>query len=187
MVTFLDLGLFQYFNVIFPILLIFSVLFALLQKIKVLGDSQVINSVVAIAISLMSLLSQTLIDLINFMAPWFVLVFIFLILLLLIYQTLGATEKDILSALKGEKTIQWAVVGVAFVILMAGLGQIIGPSLLPVTQSPAAEDTTTLAEGGVATGSVEQNMLATLYNPKVLGLIFVFLIAIFTVAFLSGS
>lgn len=183
MVTFLDIGLFQYFNVIFPILLIFAVVFALLHKTKILGENPTINAIIAIAIAFMSLLSQSLIDLINFMAPWFVLVFIFVILLLLIYQTLGASEKDILGALKGEKTIQWAVFGVAIIILFAGFAHVFGQEML-AQQAPTLVEVT---EGGVATPSFQVNIWTTIFSPQVLGVIFIFLIAIFAVAFLSGQ
>lgn len=179
MVTFFDVGLFQYFNVIFPILLIFSIVFAILHKTKILGENATINAVVAISLALMSLLSPTLIDVISFMAPWFVLVFIFVILLVLMYQLLGATEKDILGALKSEKTIQWAVIGVGVIILFAAFANVLGQKML--TMQPEA------IEGEEAPSAFEKNIYTILFNPKVLGLIFVFLIAIFTVAFLAGG
>lgn len=178
MATFLDIGLFQYFNVIFAVLLIFAVMFAILHKTKILGVNATINAIVAVAIALMGLLSKTMIDLITFIAPWFVLVFIFVILLLLIYQLLGATEKDFLSALKGEKTIQWAVFGIAIIILVAGFGHIWGEKLA----QEAVSGDEVLEEG-----TFKQNIHSIVFNPKVLGMVFIFLIAIFAVAFLSGE
>ena len=47
MATFLDVGLFSYFNVIFPVLLIFALVFALLQKTKILGTNITINAIIA--------------------------------------------------------------------------------------------------------------------------------------------
>lgn len=177
MVTFLDIGLFQYFNVIFSILLIFAVLFSILHKTKVLGGNATINAIVAVSISLMCLLSQTVIDLINFIAPWFVLVFVFVILLIMVYQLLGATEKDILGALKTESTIRYAIFGVAIIIIIAGFGHVWGEQLAQQA-----------GEGGTAEeGSFEQNIYSILFDPKVLGLIFIFLVAIFAIAFLTGS
>ncbi len=181
MVTFLDITLFQYFNVIFPILLIFAVLFALLQKTKILGENVTINAIISIAVALMSLLSPDVISLINYVAPWFVLVFIFVILLLLVYQLLGATEKDILSALKGDKTIQWTVFGIALVILVAGFAHIWGERMLALQGTPEGADVVEEGEPGF-----KQNLYTMLFSPKVLGVIFIFLIAIFTIAFLSG-
>ncbi len=181
MATFLDIGLLNYFNVIFPVLLVFSVLFALLQRFEILGKNMVLNAIVAISVAFLFLLSRTLIDLINFVAPWFVFVFIFLVLLLMIFHTLGATEGDIASVLKSDKTIAWAVVGVALVILIAGFGKVLGQTIGPyLADSPEGAS-------GVATGDFQQNVFATLFHPKVLGLIVLFGVAIFAIAFLSGS
>ena len=185
MATFLDVGLFQYFNIIFAVLLIFAIVLALLQKFEILGKNISINIMVAIAIAFMSLMSKTLIQLINFIAPWFVLVFIFLILLLLIYQTLGAKEADIASALKKEKIIIWTVIGVGLIIIFAGFGQVLGQELLE--QRTSAPSNVTTVDGGLASGDFESNIYSTLFNPKVLGLIVIFLIAIFAAAFISGT
>ena len=186
MATFLDVGLFQYFNVIFPVLLIFAIVFALLYKTKILGTNPTINGIVAISIALMSLLSTTMIKLVSFMAPWFVLMLVFIILLLLVFQTLGATEKDILGALKTEKIIGWTIAGVALVILMAGLGSIWGQKL---TNLATPGDTVTIDANlsSSATANLETNLYSTFYNTKVLGLIFIFLISIFAVAFLASG
>lgn len=48
-----DLGVFSY---IFPALLIFAVVFAILDKSKLLGDNRPVQSIVAISIALMSLM-----------------------------------------------------------------------------------------------------------------------------------
>ena len=183
MATFLDVGLLSYFNVIFPVLLIFAILFAILQKTKVLGSNLTINAIIAVSIAFMSLLSKTLIKLIGFMTPWFVLLLVFIILLLLIFQTLGATDKDIASVLKSEKLVHWSIIGVGLLILLAGLGSIWGQQLTTMAGGPVATNVSTSS----GTVSLEQNLYATFYNPKVLGLIFMFLIAVFAVAFLAGS
>tara|TARA_Y100000310_G_C20689951_1_gene821588 strand:- start:999 stop:1556 length:558 start_codon:yes stop_codon:yes gene_type:complete len=184
MATFLDVGLFQYFNVIFPVLLIFAVILALLQKTKILGTNPTINAIIAVAVSFMALLSKTVIKLVNFMAPWFVLVLIFVILLLLIFQTLGATEKNIANVLAKEKIVHWSIIGVGLLILMAGLGSIWGQQL---TSMAGGGPVTTNVTSSSTTGNLEQNLYATFYNPKVLGLVFVFLIAVFAIAFLAGG
>ena len=44
MATVLDIGLLEYFSIIFPAILIFLLVFALLQKIKILGDNKTIKN-----------------------------------------------------------------------------------------------------------------------------------------------
>lgn len=187
MATFLDLSLFNYFNVIFPLLLIFAVVFALLYKTNLLGKNLTLNALVAIVLALMSLVFPDLIKLISFIAPWFVVVFVFMIFLLLVYQLLGATEKDILGALKGDKTIQWAIFGISLVILFAGIAHVWGAKVLPATQQQTLETENSPEVSGKTSGTYTKNILATFFHPKILGLIFLFLIAIFTVAFLSSG
>ena len=80
MVTVLDVGLIQAFDIIFPVLLVFALVFAVLQKTKVIGDSVGINSIIAVAVAFMVMLSDTLVQMISFMVPWFVVVIIFFIL-----------------------------------------------------------------------------------------------------------
>ena len=78
MATFLDTGLLSYFSVIFPALLVFVIVYALLEKTKLLGENKAIHAIAAIAIALMLMLSRNIMNVINYMAPWFVLLFVFL-------------------------------------------------------------------------------------------------------------
>jgi hypothetical protein len=185
MATFLDIGLLQEFSVIFPILLVFSLVFALLQRVKPLGDSMGINAVIAVTAAFMVLLSETLTQMINFMVPWFVVVFIFFLLLLLIFQIFGATEADFHTVVK-DKAVYWAVIGIALVILMAAIGQVLGQSIGPYLDEEGNSNTTISGGSDVATGDFETNVTATLFHPKVLGLMIIFAVAIFAIAFLGS-
>ena len=181
MATPLDLGILQLFDFIFPVLLVWAFLFALLQKTEVVGKSIGINAIIASAVSLTVLLSRTVIDLINFIIPWFAIAIIFFVLMILLFMIMGA--KDI-QAYK-QTNIQWILVAVGILIVVAGFGKVLGQSLL---EEGAQAGTGTVVEGadGVATSGFQQNIYATLFHPKVLGLLVVFAIVVFTVALLSG-
>ena len=183
MVTVLDLSLIRSFDVIFPVLLVFALVFSILQKTKAIGDSVGMNSLVAVAISFMMLLSDTLIEMINFMIPWFVVMIIFFILMILMFQVFGASETDVAGALK-DKALQWSLIGVGLVILIAAFGHVLGQSLVEAGGHPVT--TQQVTADGVATGDFEQNITATMFHPKVLGMLVMFAIAIFAVALLSG-
>jgi hypothetical protein len=185
MATFLDVGLIQAFDVIFPVLLVFALMFALLQKTKVVGESVGINAIIAVAVAFMILLSDTLMQMINFMVPWFVVVIIFFILLILIFQMFGAKEADLASAVK-DKAVYWTIIGIGIVILLAAFGNVLGQSFTEQAFQPG--ENTTINDGtGVASSSFEDSITATFFHPKVLGLVIMFAIAIFAVAFLSGG
>src|SRR3989338_3223477 len=128
MATILDIGILQSFDFIFPVLLVFSIVFAVLQKTKVIGDSMGINSTIAIAASFMVLLSETLVKIINFIVPWFAVAIIFFILVILMFQVFGAKEENVAKALS-DKSLQWLLIGVAIVILTAGFGTVLGQQL----------------------------------------------------------
>lgn len=184
MATILDIGLFESFNTIFPVLLVFALVYAILQKTNMLGEGKnTLNAFIAIIVAFLVLLSKTVINVINYMTPWFVIVLIFTLLLLLLYQTLGVTDKSIGEFVTKDSTIKWAIFGVGAVILLAALGNELGQTIGPYLSG----ETVNATEGGVATASWSQNLTATLFNPKILGLIFLFTIAIFAVAFLSGD
>lgn len=175
----LDLGILNVFDFIFPMLLVWAFVFALLQKTKVIGDSPGINAIIATAFSFTVLLSRTIIDLINFMIPWFAIAIIFFVLMVLLFMIMGA--KDVTAY--QDKTIQWVLVAVGILIVVAAFGKVLGQSLLE-----QAGQTEVPIEGQetVAGGSFQQNIFSTLFNPKVLGLLVVFAIVVFAVALLSG-
>ena len=77
MATFLEIGALRYFSIIFPALLVFVVVYALFEKLKILGENKSIHAIVAIVLAFMVLLIEDIANLINFISPWFVLMFIF--------------------------------------------------------------------------------------------------------------
>ena len=91
MATAIDFGLIQPFSFLFPFIFVWAVVFATLQKSKLIGGAIGIDSIVAFAVSLMVLLSQTLIDILNFMIPWFTVAIIFFMLLMLMFMVFGAS------------------------------------------------------------------------------------------------
>ncbi|MBU1973815.1 MAG: hypothetical protein KKH52_00290 [Nanoarchaeota archaeon] len=184
MATFLDLGILQYFDFIFPMLLVFAIVFAILQKTKVIGDTVGINSLIAIAVAFMMLLSRTLIDMINFMIPWFVIAIIFFVLIILLFQIMGAKEADFSNAIK-DRTLRNAIIGVALVILMASFAHVLGQSFTEFSFEEGADVID--REGGSATSDFTSNITQIIVNPKVLGLITIFGIAIFAVALLTAK
>lgn len=186
MVTVLDVSLLQSFSVIFPVLLVFAVVFALLQKTKALGDAPAINAIIAVAASLMVLLSNTITQMINFMIPWFVIVFLFFMLLLLVFRIFGANDKDIFGYMKNDKAVGWVIIAIGIIILFAAGGKVFGQSVGPYLEG---QDDVNVTEGGssVATGSFEANIWAIMFNPKVLGMGIIFVIIVFAVSLLTGK
>ncbi len=183
MATILDLGLLESFDFIFPFIIVWAVVFALLQKTKVIGDSPAINAIIGVAVGFTLIISEAFVALVNFITPWFAVVFIFFIMTIMIFRTFGLSEGDITSAAK-NKIVYWLLIGVALAIVTAGFATVLGQDLLDLgTDSTEVVN----ADGTVASDSFDQNVFLSLFHPKMLGLIVVFAIAGFTVALLSGN
>lgn len=187
MATLLDIGLLQAFDIIFPFILVFALVYALLQKTKVIGETIAVNAIIAGATAFLVLLSENALEIIKFIIPWFAVAVIFFVLLLLIFYVFGAKEADIFSAMKADKAIIWVILGVAIVIIMAGFGHVLGQSIGPYLDEQGNVTTIDDVKAGVATGSFQQNITATLFHPKVLGLFILFGVMIFAVALLTGE
>jgi hypothetical protein len=176
MATFLDtLGILDFFAPLFSAVLVFAVVFALLAKTRVLGDSKVVQSIIAIILAILVLLVPDLVTLINFIAPWFVLMFIFFVLLLLMYQMFGLTEQNIATYMMQDRAINWGIFAVSLLIILAGVFFTFGERALEVTNPDVVDS------------EFQSNLFDIVFDPKILGLILVFTVAVFTIAFLGGG
>ena len=186
MASFLDLSILSYFSAIFPVILVFAVVLAILQKTKALGESMQINAMVAIVASFMVLLSQTVIDIINYMIPWFAITIIFLVMLILIFQMFRMGEKNFLAIVQ-DKTVYWALIAICLLIFLAAVGNVMGQSVLEQGQNinPPSLNATAVS-GTTSSNDFQSNIYRTLFHPKVLGLMIIFGIAIFAVILLSA-
>lgn len=180
MATVLDLGLLQYFAVIFPVLLIFVLVYALLQKTKFISEAVGINAILAICAAVLVSLSESVIALIVFVSPWFVFMFIIVLLFLLVMKIFGTKDEQILDVVTKDATITWVILGISIVIIFAGFATVFGQTL--VEGSTAAND------GGAGTGGdFEENIFETIFHPKILGVMVLFTICVVAIALLTGK
>ncbi len=179
MASVLDLGLLQYFSVIFPVLLIFVLVYAVLQKFKFLGDSTAINATVAICCAILASLSESVVALIVFIAPWFIFVLILILLFLLIMKTFGATNADIHDVVTRDAAVTWTMIGVVIVIIGAGFAVTFGQDVLEQSQSSA--------DGTGDSDDFESNLFEIIFHPKILGVLVLFAICVMAIALLTGK
>ena len=179
MVTVLDTTVLKAFDVVYAFILVWALLFAALQKTKIVGPSVGINAIIASAASFMIVLSRNVVEMINFAIPWFTVVIIFVVLLLLIFQIFGIKEVDLVSAAK-DQGVRWTFIGIAIVIFVAAFSNVFGQSILEAGAQARGEINVTSG-----TSSFQQNVFVTLFNPKVLGMIVLFAIAVMAIALLS--
>ena len=183
MASFLNIGLLNFFSIIFPMLLVFFIVFALLEKTKILGEKKtIINAIVGICAAFIVLMLKDIILIIQFMIPWFVIVFIALILLLMLFKIMGATDESIAGFFSENKTIPYVLVGIGIIILIASISHVYGERLLPLTSEREISETSAIEAGE---SSFKQNVFSVLFSPLVLGTLFILILAVFSIALLT--
>jgi hypothetical protein len=181
MATLLDLGLLGHFSIIFPMLLVYGLVIGVLSYTKLFGDSKQINNIIAIALAISVSLSTSVVQIINTMSPWIVLIFIFIMFLLMAYKFMGATDSDIHHVLMKDKTIVVWIIIIFFIIMLGSMGKL----FFAGTTTTTTTDGNTTISSSQAAGTGVGAFWATLFNAKVLGVIMVMMIAVFAIILLS--
>jgi len=183
MATVLDLGFISNFSYLFTFLLVFVLVFSILESKKFLSQSTGVNGIIALCLAIIVNLSSTARTAITNAAPWFVALAFFIFFLLLLYTIFGAGEKDFKEVLKDIRVVNW-IIALSVIIALIALGNALGQSLLSRTTNQSAI-TTELNTTATNTTSYQTNLVNTLFNSKVLGLILLLIIASFTIRQLS--
>ncbi len=194
MATILDFGLLKPFEAIFPFLFLLVFLYAVLSRFKTLDGKPAFALIIAFVLSIMAMMSPILVRTINLMAPWFVLLIVFILIILLAYQTFGIQESTILEIVKSSEygqTFTWIVIILVGAIVVGSLttafseqegfqklqkGGVVEPSLPP-------------SQAGAPAGPVgeKEELFKTIFHPKVLGIIVLMLVALVAVQRLSSE
>lgn len=85
-----DIGLYE---VILPFMLIFTISFAILQKVKILGDKKEFNIIVALVIGLLFVRNQYLVGIINRFLPNVSLFMVVILMFLLVFGIFAGEYK----------------------------------------------------------------------------------------------
>jgi hypothetical protein len=170
-----DLG---FFEVVFPFILFSAATFGVLQKIKIFGERESLNAIIAIMISLILISFSPAVKLISLVLVYATLLFSVVLFLVLIFQFMGLSMDDIAYAAKqSESTV---AIFAALVILMIIAVVTAIPEIQQATEPGALTleevGQTGLQEGQVLSdfstgGTPIQRGLATIYDPSILSVI----------------
>jgi len=160
MATLIDVSFLEFFLPIFISIFVFALIYGVLVKTKVLTDSTNVNAVIAITIAFVVLLTQDVVDLINFMTPWVVIVFLMLFFLSMILMFAGKEQKEVLQYVGGPVFIYI----ILLLILFIGIGNVFQGVFSPYQQDPE----------GKTTGS---EAIRTIFHPRILGAIIILVIS----------
>ena len=168
MATLLDVGVLAFFLPVFVFIFIFSILLALLEKVKLLGDQKLLNVAAAFSVAAISGFAGRLTGLISVIIPWVVFIFVLLLLIFLIFQFFGLKETHIWN-LVGDTTVFIIIL----IIVLVGITTVFEGTLSPYTTGP--------------TGQVNprSETLRTLTHPRLLGALFTLVVASSTITYLT--
>jgi hypothetical protein len=183
MVTFLDIGLLQHISIIFPFLLVFVVVYGILQWLKPLGDDKGINSIIAACLAAILLFSKNAVSFINYIAPWFAILFIFGFFMILLFRSVGAPSEAIEKVMSHWSTIHWWMLALGILIVLGALSEVYGPDISPYGEEG---NRTVVVDGKeMPEESYKGQLTKILFHPRVLGIALVLIILSFAIRMLT--
>ena len=104
------------FDILLPFLLIFSIVFAILEKTKILGsDKKNINAIVAVVVGMLVIVQQGIVQTINLFLPRVSLIIVVILMGLLVISMIAGRE---FSGLKGG-VLGFAIIVIIIAIILA--------------------------------------------------------------------
>ena len=159
MATFLDLGgvdLLEYFMPVFIFILVFVILYAILDKTGMLGKNKALNIILSFIVALTVLFSGASMDLINFVTPWFAVILVVSVIAVLVLSF--AVKKGGDLDLRPVPVLAMIFAGI---VLIVGITQVFGPVFTPYAEG---------ADPG-------WTALRTLFHPRLLGAFLILFVA----------
>lgn len=165
MATFLDVSGLQHFSNIFAFLFVWLVVYAILQYSNALKTNNVVNILIGLIIGILTLFSPTVSGAIISIAPWFALIFVFVLLLTVVGNMFGASD------LGGSDVFKGLFLTLVVIFFIVGL-------FVYVRDRMDVPDE-------IDEDSDYSKVSTVLFHPKMIALIFIMVLAIFTVGFLA--
>ena len=163
MASMMDISLVGNFKPIFIWIFIWATTFAVLKKTNLFGDNMGMNTLVAFIMSTLFTLVDPMRQFIDVLTPWFVVLMVFAVFLILTFLFLGVKEETIGETISQPGTV-WFIIIFMIIIFLAVLTSVWGPMVQPVT--------TTGGEEGIMS-----DIILIIFNPKVLGAFILLFIA----------
>ncbi len=190
MAVFLDVSIIKNFSAVFTFILVFVIMYGLMQSLKLLGDNKNgPHALIAVVVAFLVSMSSGVTTVLQTFTPWFTILIIIIFFILFAVRMFGVDTATITKAFANNGSIlTWILIFTAVILLFAfgaGFGQ------TTLDEGQKGGNTTSIATGATTvptdTGSFSQNLYNTLYHPKVLGLILIMLIVVIAMMFLTEA
>ena len=164
-----DLGFLQFFLPVFTFLFIYVLVYAVLDKFKLMGENKWLKVIAAFSIALLFLFNEGTLKFVEFVTPWFVVLVIIALFILSLFIFMGVKQEN-LSATIENPTVYWTVIVIIIILLLAAIGSVFGSFFAPQQ---------------TATTPTEIGIREILVHPRVLGALFLLIISAFVIRFVS--
>ena len=96
MATVLDTSLLNFFQPLFIFLIVFALVYGILEKTKMFGEGKgALHLIIAICLSLITIVVRPISNVFGSILPWFVLVFAIILFIFMIYGFFGIESKRV--------------------------------------------------------------------------------------------
>ncbi len=193
MATPIDLSLLGTFSPIFVFIFVFAVSYAALGLTNVLGkDNKNIVGIISFCIAVFLTLSTKPRLMIPEMVPWFAMVVIFFMFLMLamrfVFGEKGGDEmliKVLGGGAGGGSGAGWWVFIMIIGIVVIAFSASVGPEITSGSNDTTATTVVEAGTGSTGTNNWNTNILNTLFHPKLLGTVLILIIALSAIRMLS--
>ncbi len=176
MATILDLGLLNYFVPIITFLFVWVILFALVEKAGFFGDNKNINAFFTFLTAMLFMFISPAVELIRVMTPWFVVLFIFIVLMMLLFMVVGIEASTLTEFVWGNSALLWILFIVGLGIFGYALSTMYGEQIQDVYAGDSDE-------GGIGLAG---DIFKVIFHPKLLGVMLILVIASQAIRLLSS-
>lgn len=175
MASVFDISLVEQFSPILAFLLVFVIVYGVLLTTKLFGDNKGFYAIIAFVLGLLSGLVPGGATVIVSMAPWIVLMMLFLLFMFAITAFAGIGQEDVIMMFGGKQVAGWFLIVPLLIILIAALSNAFGQQLLEE------------GGGGGESAGFRQNITNALFSKQVIGLVIIFVIAAMTIRIITES
>ncbi|MBI2208665.1 hypothetical protein HYU50_04165 [Candidatus Woesearchaeota archaeon] len=166
MATFLDVTALQSFSVVFVFLFVWLFIYAVLIYTKVLGQNQIINILIGVLAGFFVIMSDIATKVVKQIAPVFAVVLVFIAIVAIASRTLGSDSMSIVDS----HAMKYIVLVILVVALVVGALAVVRENINVPERGEDFAKTSTI-----------------IFHPNFLGIILIFLIAVFTVGLLAAK
>ena len=130
MATFVDISILQNFSSVFTFILVFVIVYSMLETTKALGaDKKSMNAIIAMIVGFLVSMSSGVVAVIQSFTPWFTMLLILIFFILFAVRMFGVSSETITAEITKKSAIVTWILILTAVILLFSLGSGFGQRL----------------------------------------------------------